>query len=141
MSDTSGRSSGRVSIDASLHELYKQFSEGNNPENAPFRTMKDVFMLAACLGYRRGMPKPITGKKQQIFHHTQFSDQVDMPILKAIAIAKTGDIQVLADTEQIVQIAEEYANAGFQELKAQVVEQVGQPLWQLVDLIREAKIF
>ncbi|HNP87516.1 MAG TPA: hypothetical protein PKK78_15310 [Kouleothrix sp.] len=136
MSDTAGRGSGRVSIDASLHELYKQLSEGNNPENAPFRTMKDVFMLATCLGYRRGLPKPIVGKKQQIFHFTQFSEQADMPILKAIAIAKTGDIQVLADEDLIVQIAEEYANAGIQELKAQVVDQVGQPLWSLVDLIR-----
>jgi dnd system-associated protein 4 len=136
MSDTAARGSGRVNIDGSLHDLYKQLSEGSNPENAPFRTMKDVFMLAAYLGYRRGQPKPIAGSKRQIFHYTQFSDQVDMPILKAIAIATTGDIQVLADPEQIVQIAEEYANAGIQELKAQIVDQIGQPLWNLVELVR-----
>jgi dnd system-associated protein 4 len=136
MSDTAGRGSGRVSIDSNLHELYKQLSEGNNLESAPFRTMKDVFMLAACLGYRRNQRKPLIGSKRQVFHYTQFSDQIDMPILKAIAIATTGDILVLANQEQIVQIAEEYANAGVQELKAQVVDQVGQPLWSLVDLIR-----
>jgi dnd system-associated protein 4 len=130
------RGSGRISIDSSLHDLYKQLSEGNNLETAPFRTMKDVFMLAACLGYRRGEPKPIVGKKQQIFHWAQFSEQVDVPILKALAIAWTGDIQVLGDQEQIVQIAEEYANAGIQELKSVVVDQLGQPLWNLVELTR-----
>lgn len=136
MSDTVIRSTERVSIEASLHELYKQLSEGNNPENAPFRTMKDVFMLAACLGFRRGQRKPLAGSKRQIFHWAQFSEQVDVPILKAIAIATTGDVLVLGNQERIIQIAEEYANAGIQELKVQVVEQVGQPLWNLVHAIR-----
>jgi dnd system-associated protein 4 len=136
MSETAPRGSLRVSIESSLHDLYKQLAEGTNPESAPFRTMKDVFMLAACLGYRRGQRKPIAGSKRQIFHWAQFSEQVDEPILKAIAIATTGDIQVLGDLEQVVQIAEEYANAGFSELNAQVLDQSGQPLWGLVELVR-----
>jgi len=139
VSDAS-RGSGRISIDSSLHELYKQLSEGNDPENAPFRTMKDVFMLAACLGYRRSQRKPIVGKKQQIFHWAQFSEQVDVPILKALAIATTGDVSVLSSQEQIVQIAEEYANAGIHELKSSVVDQLGQPLWNLVEIVRQNTI-
>lgn len=135
MSDA-GRGTGRISIDSSLHELYKQLSEGNKPEDAPFRTMKDVFMLAACIGFRQGSQKSISGRKQQIFHWAQFSEQVDVPILKAIAIAKTGDILVLSNQDQIVQIVEEYANAGIHELKALVVEHPGQPLWNLVELFR-----
>jgi len=136
MSETTTRGSGRVSIDSSLHDLYKQLSEGSNLENAPFRMMKDVFMLAVCLGYRRNQYKPIEGSKRQIFHWAQFSEQIDVPILKAVAIARTGDIQVLGDPDQIIEIAEAYANAGIQELKSQVVDQVGQPLWSLVELVR-----
>ena len=135
MSDI-GRGNIRVSIDGGFHELYKELSESNDPEKAPFRTMKDIFMLAACLGYRRGQRKPLSGRKQQIFHWAQFADQVDVPILKAIAIATTHDILVLGDPEQIVLIAEEYANAGIQELTSQVKGGLGQPLWATVDLIR-----
>ena len=131
-----GRGNIRVSIDSSLHELYKELSEGNDPEKAPFRTMKDVFMLAACLGYRRSQHKALSGSRRQIFHWAQFSDQVDVPILKAIAIATTRDILVLADYEQIVQIAEEHANAGVQEIMAQLKSGGRPPLWQTIDLIR-----
>lgn len=93
-------------------------------------------MLAACLGYRRSQRKPLSGRKQQIFHWAQFADQVDIPILKAIAIATTHDILVLGNPEQIVQIAEEYANAGMQELAANVRDGLSQPLWATVDLVR-----
>lgn len=136
MSETSSRASGRVSIDASLHEMYKELSEGNDPEKVPFRTMKDVFMLAACLGYRRGQSRAISGAKRQIFHWAQFHEQVDVPILKAIAIATTGDVQVLTDQDRIVQIAEDYANVGIHEIRAQTVDQLAQPLWGLVNHIR-----
>lgn len=134
MSDVRGNI--RVSIDGSFHGLYKELSEGNDPEKAPFRTMKDVFMLAACLGYRRGQRKPVTGRKTQIFHWAQFSEQVDVPILKAIAIASKHDILVLSTPDEIVQIAEEYANAGIHDLISQIKEGMSQPLWEVVNVIR-----
>lgn len=136
MSEVSGRGIGRISIDASLHDLYKELSEGNDSEVAPFRTMKDVFMTAACFGYRRGLSQPISGAKRQIFHWAQFSEQIDIPILKAIAISTSGNVQILADQEQIVQIAEGYANAGIQDLQSHLASRVDQPLWALVSLIR-----
>ncbi len=136
MSDPISRSGGRVAIEASLHELYKELAEGKDIEKAPFATMKDVFMLAVCLGYHRGQRKPIAGKQQQIFHWAQFSDQIDVPILKAIAIAVTGDVLVLSDFGQVVEIAEEYANAGIHEVRTHVVDYGGEPLWGLVELVR-----
>lgn len=93
-------------------------------------------MLAACLGYRRGQRQTISGRRTQIFHWTQFSEQVDVPILKAIAIATTHDILVLSDPEKIVQVAEEFANAGFQEISTQISSGLNQPLWNAVDIIR-----
>lgn len=123
----------RVSIEAGLHDLYKQLSEGKKLEDAPFETMKDIFMLAACLGYDLGEPRPLDGGQRDIFHWTQFSDRVDVPILNALAIAETGDIQVLADQERVLRIAEEYANAGIREIREQLLDGSRQPLWSLVD--------
>lgn len=137
MTDTGTRLALRVSIESTHHDFYKQLSESTDDvERCPFRTMKDMFMMAACLGYRRGQRKPLASGRRQIFHWTQFSEQVDEPVLKAIAIATTGDIQVLGNQEEILRIAEEYANAGIQEMRAQVVDGVGEPLWNLVELVR-----
>jgi dnd system-associated protein 4 len=136
MTDTVSHGAGRVSIEAGVHDLYKELSEGNNPLSSPFRTMKDIFMLAACVGFQRSERQPLASGKRQIFHYTQFSEQIDIPILKAIAIASTNDIQVLANMDQVVEIAEEFANAGIGYLKTQVVEQPGQPIWNLVEAIR-----
>lgn len=137
MTDTGTRLALRVSIENSHHDFYKQLSDSSeDPERCPFRTMKDIFMLAMCLGYRQEQRRPLASGRKQIFHWTQFSEQVDEPILKAIAIAATGDIQVLSNQEEILRIAEEYANAGIHELRTQVEEEIGEPLWNLVELVR-----
>jgi dnd system-associated protein 4 len=130
------RGSIRVSIDSTLHELYKELSEGSDPEKVPFRTMKDIFMLAVCLGYRRGQRKPIIGSKRQIFHWAQFSDHFDIPILKSISISTTNGIQVLSEPERIVEIAEEYANIGIQEINSHYINNGSYNLWNLVGTIR-----
>lgn len=123
-----------VTIDEAVHEIYKQLTEGNDLVSVPFRTMKDVFMWAVSLGYRRGERRPLTGKRVTIFRWAQFSPQVDIPLLKALAIADSGDVNVLLGQDQILSIAEEYANAGIHELRARVLDEYGQPLWNLVSL-------
>jgi hypothetical protein len=55
--------------------------------------------------------------------------------LKAIAIATTGDVEVLNAQSTIVEIAEAYANIGIQDLQVHIIEGTGQPLWNLVDHI------
>ena len=121
-----------VAIDESVHEIYKQLTEGSDPVSVPFRTMKDVFMWAAVLGYRKGERRPLVGKRIIIFRWAQFIEQVDIPILKALAIADQGDVKVMVNHTEILTIAEEYANAGIHELRASVMDEPGQPLWNLV---------
>lgn len=121
-----------VAIDEGVHAIYKQLTEGNDIVNAPFRTMKDVFMWAAILGYRNGERRSITGKKVTIFRWAQFSSQTDVPLLKALAIADNSNVDVLVNQDEILIIAEEYANAGIHELRASVLDEYGQPLWNLI---------
>jgi dnd system-associated protein 4 len=121
-----------VVIDEAVHDIYRQLTEGNDIVNAPFRTMKDVFMWAAVLGYRNGERQPISGKKVTIFRWAQFSSQTDTPLLKALAIADNDNVDVLISQDEILIIAEEYANAGIHELRASVLDEYGQPLWNLV---------
>lgn len=124
-----------VSIDDSVHNIYKRLTEGNDPVDVPFPTMKDVFMWAASLGYQRSERKPIHGKRTTIFRWAQFSPQTDIPLIKAMAIADSGDVDVLMSQEDVLTAMEEYANAGIIALESRLSNANDQNLWNLVDLL------
>lgn len=133
------KGSDRVYIEGSIHALYKQLTEKStqNPETAPFLLMKDVFMWAVALGVKEGKRQPLSGSREQIFRWDQFSPDMDIPALKAIALAETGEVEVLLREDQILRIAEEYANAGIHEIKREIVDQQGEALWNLVVLTHQ----
>lgn len=122
-----------VVVDEAVHGIYKQLTEGSDPVGVPFRTMKDVFMWAACLGYRRGERRPLTGKRVTIFRWAQFLPQLDVPLLKVLSIVESEDVSVLLSQEEMLVTAEEYANAGIHDLKQVVLDGNRQPLWCLVE--------
>jgi dnd system-associated protein 4 len=136
---TEVRKSDRVSIEKSVHEIYKQLSEGSSRsyEEVPFIYMKDVFMWAVAFGVKNGKRRPLKGAKEQIFRWDQFSNDIDIPALKTIALADTEDVTILLHQDEILRIAEEYANEGIRELKYYVLDQDARPLWNLVNMIRD----
>ena len=113
-----------VHIDQEHHELYLRLSTGDDP---PFKTMKDLFMLAATVGHARGQRTPIA-RQREIFRWPVFSLQEDVPVLRAIAIAETGSTRVLVDQNQVLTIEEEYAESGIDEIKRAVADQPGTSL-------------
>jgi dnd system-associated protein 4 len=121
-----------VAIDEEVHDIYKRLTDGNDPVGVPFRTMKDVFMWAASLGYQKGERRPLLGKRVTIFRWAQFSPQVDIPLLKAFAVADTGGVEALLNQGDILTVAEEFANSGIRELQATMLDDYGQPLWNLI---------
>jgi len=126
------RSAERVSIDESVMPIYKDLT--GETEDAPFVTLKDVFMMSACLGFRVGKRRALTaGPKNQI--RCEIFTEDDIALLKAIAIASTGDVQVLLNPGEVLTIAEEHAQAGIHELKRHLLDQRGKALWNLVELV------
>ena len=132
------KGSGRVTIEKDVHQLYKDLSDraSQSPETAPFLLMKDVFMWAVALGVKEGKRRPLAGSREQIFRWDQFSQDMDLPALKAIALAETGEVEVLLQEDHILRIAEEYANAGIHEIKREIVDQPGEALWNLINVSR-----
>lgn len=132
------KGSDRVSIEESVHDIYKQLSDrsSQSPESAPFFLMKDVFMWAVALGVKKGKRRPLSGNKEQIFRWDQFSQDMDVPALKTIALVETGNAEILLQEDQILRIAEEFANAGIRELKSDLIDQPGEALWNLVNIVR-----
>lgn len=120
-----------VNIDESVHYIYRELTDGTDPVTVPFKTMKDVFLWAAAFGYKRGERRPIAGKKLTIFRWAQFSSQSDIPVVKAISLTNGNDITVLLSQDEMINIAEEYANAGIHVLYADLQSMGSHPLWNL----------
>ena len=133
------KGSDRVSIEKKVHDIYIELSRQSKSgiENAPLTLMKDVFMWAVALGVQRGKQRELEGGKELIFRWDQFSQDIDIPALKSIALAETGDASVLLDEARILRIAEKYANEGIREIKTRLLDSPGKPLWNLIDLIWE----
>ena len=134
MAEQERQRSDRVNIAASAIPIYKELTENQSPEDSPFKTMKDVFMWAACLGYQRGDRQELPSGEKSSIRREVFTES-DFAVLKAIALASTGGVEVLTQTGDILTLAEEYAQAGIYDLKAQLLDQGGRPLWNLLELV------
>jgi len=126
----------RITIEAKLHDTYKELSSGTDPEFSPFEELKDVFLMAACLGFVRGRRRPLSSDRRPIIRWETLSAETDVPVLYALAIATTDTVEVLDDTGEVLTIAEEYANEGIHELVGSTMNQTVRPLWKLVEMIR-----
>lgn len=136
--ETEGVRTDRVYIDESVMDIYRDLrgDAKSQPEQAPFATYKDIFMLSACLGFRSGGRQSLPAGNKSDIRKTVFTDS-DLALLKAIAIAGTGDVEVLSQPHEVLHIAEEYAQAGIYDLKAYLMEEQGRPLWNLVSLVNQ----
>ena len=99
----------RFYVQKSKHRLFQQLSAR---DSGPLEQMKDVFLLAAAVGYRKGLRRPIEDERQHVGFWHYFSEARDVPLLQCIAIAETRDVAVMGDRNTIVEIAQEYANGG-----------------------------
>lgn len=104
-------------------------------DDAIFLTLKDVFMVAACVGFATDQREPLNGFGGE-FLPAVFSPD-DEAIVNAIAVAETGGIEILHPDreEEKCRIAEEYANGGIDLLKAKLDQAPGEPIDQLITVL------
>lgn len=128
----------RVYIAKDVHGLYDDLVSraGKNAEDRPFATMKDVFMVAACIGAHHNNYEEL-GASEGIFSGEVFDARTDAPVLAALAYKRTADLETVTDSKRVVEIAQEWANAGIHILKnEELVERPGlRPLFKLTDLV------
>jgi dnd system-associated protein 4 len=128
----------RIYIEKDVHGLYEELVSraGKDAEDRPFATMKDVFMVAACVGAQRSRYEEL-GASEGIFSGDVFDARIDAPVLAALAYRRTGDLETVTDAKRVVEIAQEWANAGIHTLKnEELVERPGlRPLLKLTDLV------
>ncbi len=129
----------RIRIDKIHHPIYIALTKPRGNENRqdlpPFESMKNIFMLATFIGYNEEKRIPLGKDKEMIFAWARFSPEEDVPLLRALALAESEDVEVLTDQDRILTIAEEYANGGIAEIRKQVEDMPGDRITNLVDLL------
>ena len=129
----------RIRVDTSYHPIYIALtkpSENTDREDPPaFESMKNLFMLAAFIGFREKKRVELGKDKEGIFAWAQFSQNEDIPLIRSLALAETGTVNVLMDQDEMLTIAEEYANTGIVIIRDQVEDMSGNKIMNLVDLL------
>ena len=124
----------RIYIDKSHHSVYKVLTESDETEQ-PFDSMRNLFMLATFIGYQQGKRVPLKNKVGIFTWDVLSGGEENIPLLHALALAETGNIEVLTDQGKILDIAEEYANAGIIEIKEKIADMRDNKIMHLVSLL------
>lgn len=107
----------RLYVRASDIEDYDRLKEKDSPIAG--KENKDLFMLAMCIGFHEGIPAEL-GKSKEGFVRIEYLKERDKSIIKAIAVEKEGNLEVLLDKRKVYSIAEQYAASGIKLLKDKV---------------------
>ena len=110
-----------LNVEEEQHALFKQWADSANRESQLFPSMTSMFIYAVSLGFAAGSIRPIKGRRVDVIRWLQLSDQIDIPVIEAVAVAHTGDIEVLGDRERILEIAEHCATGGVDILRMQLI--------------------
>lgn len=79
---------------------------------------KHVFLMALAVGFAEGGRRSL-GKKFGYFR-TEYLNDEEYSLIKAIAVAEEGNLEVLRDKGKVHTIAEEYAAGGITLLESKV---------------------
>ena len=83
---------------------------------------KDIFLLALAFGYERDLRVPIN-KKDDFINKINFGETL-LPLINALAITHSEKgLEILGETsDEIYEIAEEYANGGLEILNSEYLD-------------------
>jgi dnd system-associated protein 4 len=103
-------------------KLFESLTKGEKEYN--FEFFKDIFILAACMGFEEGSPAPFSKTLEPIQWEIFSEDQRYM--MKMIALADTKDHTILVegddDGDRMLKIVEGYANRGLEIIEKKINE-------------------
>jgi len=107
-----------------------------------FKSYKDLFVFAVCVGYVNDKRKPLSNNKKQGEIRWEYLTRENKMVIDSVALSESSDPRLLIDSNQDyldkkVKIAEEYANGGIDILKTELLEKPGSPLENLVSYMNK----
>jgi dnd system-associated protein 4 len=105
----------RIYIDKNDRELFNKLDQEDMLKfKGGRRTRKEQFFFAMALGFKNDITYPLEIKEGWFL--TKDLQPEDDALLNAIAIYKTGSVEILSNKAEVYKIAEEYAHAGIRIL-------------------------
>ena len=127
-----------ASTDIHLPEKFQEYfhaycltrAEGsrNNPEASPFPRMVDMWFLALCIAVKEGLRPAldVQGKTYKAIEGVVFgSDNWRSNALMLLALAHSGNVEILDKPHEMIRIANSYALAGLPRLISILEEREG----------------
>jgi len=105
-----------------------------------FDRMIDVFLLAASIGYiREKERRPVKAESDSPFKWSNFNKS-DIALIKSICLMyKEKNPQVLLDNEKMMEIVENFADGGIEEV-SKILDKEGNKAINLLEFINEHNI-
>lgn len=106
----------RFSVNKSDRKTYKKLRK-----LGPFKGQHNscIFVVAVALGFFKAKNGIELDDPDQFLHDYNLTES-QKSIIKAVAVYKENSLEVLADPDQVVKIANEYANAGLPIIESMV---------------------
>ncbi len=130
-----------INVPVEYHEAFTRYCQtsGNAVlDHSPFPRMIDMWFLAFCVGSRLNLD-PIDISKydtKKIIDGSIFSsDPWRVHAIMLTAIAKTGDVQIVAEPRRMMALASGLAVAALPRVIEMLKEGDAEPIWNLSDAI------
>lgn len=133
-----------INVPVELHEAFTRYCQtGGNAvlDQSPFPRMVDLWFLAVCIAARLDLKQVDISKydTKKIIDGSIFgSDPWRVHTLMLIAIAKTGDVQIVSEPRKMMSIASGLAVAGLPKIIEMLQGGEAEPIWNLSDCIDAA---
>ncbi|MDQ2074839.1 hypothetical protein RBH20_20150 [Haloarcula sp. H-GB4] len=102
-----------IHIEREQHDMFTELQES---ENSPLYQAENHEIFVFCVGYgRKYAMRQTTNDELAFFGRSRLSD-TQQAIIEAVAVEEERNPQVLRDQRSVYRIAEEYANAGVEEV-------------------------
>jgi len=111
----------RIRVENDYHEFYRTLArdDGDAAKHKTFETMKDVFMVAFGFGVASNQRTPL-GPSREIFDAEQQLRAEDWDLIQAAVLADDEKaLASLEDLDQVIRVAQEYANTGIRMMRAE----------------------
>ena len=108
----------RVKVNKKYHPVYRALTQEVATRHRVFEQHGDLFTLCAVLGAKAGQ---VSGDRREFLFWSWTLDKYQQTTLTALATVESGNYELLAKPEKIIQVAEAYADAGMEILFSEVL--------------------
>ncbi len=130
-----------IHVPVEFHDLFSKYAQTGGKsliDDSPFPRMVDLWFLAICVAARLGLEPVELGKYEtrKIIDGSIFSsDPWRIHALMLIAIAKSGNVEIVAEPGRMMRIANGLAVAGLPKVIEMLKEGEGEPIWNISDAL------